>query len=595
VTIEIGLLLGIVALATLAFAFEWLSADVVGLGLLLTLILTGLLPSASAFAGFGSDTVILILSLLIMTAALTRSGAVESVAQALLRHTGVQPKALLLAILLAVGGLSAFISNTAAAAFFVPVVIGLAEKLGVSPSRFLMPVAFAAILSSSVTLISTSTNVVVSGLMTSLGLEGFRMFELSVVGIPILLLGLAYLFFVGHRWIPERAGTRGMVEEFGIRSYVTEVLILPASPLVGQTLAASAWGHKLDLQVLRIVRDKRQHLLPQGNMLLRAGDVLLVEGPRAEVLKVKDTTGIEIKPDVELSDPNLRSEDLALVEALVVPGSPLVGRTLRGLRFRDRHGLLVLGINREGRNILRQLSRLPLKVGDVLLVQGSKTNLAASEEERAFSILNAVEEKRTDRRRAWPAAAIFAGAIVLAASNLVAVPVAMLLGAFLVFLTRCITPADAYREVEWRLIILVGCMLGLGAAMSHTGAAAYLAAQLVGVGSDWNPTWLLGGFFLLTVLLTQIMSNQGAAVVLLPIAIQTATQLGYNPRPFAVVITVAASCSFMTPLEAASLLVYGPGRYRFSDFLKDGAPLTLLLLGAALLLIPWFWPLKPGG
>jgi di/tricarboxylate transporter len=386
-----------------------------------------------------------------------------------------------------------------------------------------------------------------------------------------------------------------MVEEFGIRSYVTEVLILPTSPLVGKPLAAPAWGHELDLTVLRIMRDESQHLLPRGNMILRAGDVLLVEGPRTEVLKVKDTTGIEIKPDVELSDPNLRGEDTALVEALVVPGSNLVGHTLRGLRFRERHGLQVLGINREGRNLLRRLSRLSLRVGDVLLVQGPKANLAAVEDERGFSILNAVEEKRTDRRRASLTTAIFAASVLLAASNLVPVSVAMLLGAFVTFLTRCITPTDAYREVEWRLIILVGCMLGLGGAMSHTGAAAYLAARLVDVGSAWGPVWLLGGFFLLTALLTQIMSNQGAAVVLLPIAIHTATQLGFNPRAFAVVITVAASCSFLTPLEPACLLVYGPGRYRFSDFLKVGTPLTLLVLAVALLLVPWFWPLRPAG
>jgi di/tricarboxylate transporter len=591
VTYDIALLLGLILIAVVFFCFEWVSADVVGLGLLLTLMLTGLLPADKAFAGFGSDTVIMIIGLLIMTAALMKAGVVDIVGRFILRRVGKSMNLLLLAIMLAVALLSAFISNTAAAAFFVPVAIGIAAKAGIAPSRLLMPVAFAAILTSSVSLISTSTNMVVSGLMTNAGLKPMGMFELTPVGIPIAIVGLIYMFAVGRYLIPNRTAPGELIEEFGIRSYLTEVLVLPKSALAGKPLAAAALGADLDLTVLRIVRNKDQYLLPRRNMIVEAGDVLLVEGPRADVLKVKDTAGIEIKPDVKLSDPNLRSEDTALVEALVVPGSPLIGETLRDLKFRNRYRLQVLGLNRHGKNVLQKLSRIPFRVGDVLLIQGRKTNIPALKDEGMFSILGEIEEKRPDRLRALRTGLIFCGALALATFNVVSLPVAMLLGAFGTFAAKCVTPSDAYREVEWRAVILIASMLALGEAMTATGTAKYLAELVASGTAGLDPRWLLGGVFLLTVLLTQPMSNQAAAAVILPIAVHTAEQLQLNPRTFAMMIAVAASCSYLTPLEPACLMVYGPGRYRFSDFLRVGLPLVILLFAMALWLVPKYWPL----
>lgn len=590
-TLEIGILLTLIGVALIFFSFEWIPPDVVGLGLLLTLILSGLLPYKQAFAGFGSDTVIMILSLLIMTAAMLKAGVVDLVGRGILRYVGKRTSLLLPGIMGIVALLSAFISNTAAAAFFIPVAMGIAAKLGVSPSRYLMPVAFASILSSSVSLISTSTNLVISGLMTNAGLAPMGMFELAPVGIPILLTGLAYILFIGRRWIPERAQTGSLIEGFGIRSYLTEVLVLPSSPLIGKTLEQSGLGRDLDLTVLSIVRQKRKYQ-PSGEMFIEAGDVLLVEGARAEVLKVKDTAGIEIRADIKLSDPTLRTEDSVLVEAIVVPNSRLIGRTLRGVLFRERYGLQVLGLNRHGQNVLNKLSRITLRAGDVLLIQGNKVKVSALEEERAFSILGAIEEKRPDRARALRTGIIFVASLTLATLNVLPLAVATLLGAFAVFATKCITPSDAYREVEWRAIILIACMLGLGEAMSSTGTAKYLATLLTNSFNGLDPLWLLAGFFLLTVALTQPMSNQAAAAVILPIAVATAIQLDLNPRTFAMMIAVAASCSYLTPLEPACLMVYGPGRYKFSDFFRVGGPLVILLFLLAMWLVPRQWPLQ---
>ena len=589
-TFEIALLLGLVITAVVFFSFEWVSADVVGLGLVLALILTGLLPVKDAFAGFGSDTVLMILSLLIMTAALLKTGVVDLAGRAIVRHAGTNPTILLLVVMVSVAALSAFISNTAAAAFFVPVVIGVASKANVSPSRLLMPVAFASILTSSVTLISTSTNLVVSGLMTKAGLKPMGMFELAPVGIPIALAGLTYMFFVGRRWIPERASPTGLIDRFGVRPYLTEILLLPKSPLIGKTLAKAALGESMELNVIRVIREK-DYLLPRREMALKAGDILLVEGARENVLKVKDTAGIEIKADVELSDPTLRTEDAALVEALIVPGSFLVGRRLRELRFRDRYRAQILGLNRHGKNLLQKLSHITFQAGDVLLIQGSKASVVALAEERLVSVLNAVDEPRHDRKRAWRTGLIFAGALTLASTGVVPLAVAGLLGAFLIFATRCVAPADAYREVEWRAVILIGCMLALGEAMLQTGTAQFLASELAQATTNLPPLWLLGGFFLLTVLLTQPMSNQAAAAVILPIAVETAQHLHLNPRAFAMTIALAASCSYLTPLEPACLMVYGPGRYRFSDFLRVGAPLVIVIFAITMTLVPRYWPL----
>jgi di/tricarboxylate transporter len=588
---QIALLLSILLLAVIFFSFEWFSADVVALGVLVALILTGLLPPDQAFAGFGSDTVIMILGLLILTAALARTGVVEMAGRAILRRTGEDANRLLVVILLGAAGLGAFMSNTASTAFFLPVVIGLAGRARLSPSKLLMPLAFASILSSSVTLVSTSTNIVVSGLMTRYEMPPIRMFELAPVGIPIAVAGLVYMLTLGRRLIPNRTPTDDSGEEFGLRPYLTEIVILPDSALIGKTLAESGLGRDLDLTVMRLERDKERFYAPQASMRLEEGDVLLVEGGREQIVKIKATTGIDIKADVKFSNPELETKDMRLVEALLLPRSPLIGRTLKRLQFRERFGLQVLAINRHNETIRSKISQVALRMGDVLLVQGHRSNIAALEGNRFFSVLGAIEEPSPYWRRGPLAIAIFVGALAAATFGLVSFPVAMLIGALLAFLTRCITPEEAYREVEWKALILIGSMLAVGVAMDHTGTADFLSDQLVGVAGQANPLWLLSAFFILTVLLTQPMSNQAAAVVVVPVAIQTALQLGLNPRTFAMMIAVAASTSYLTPLEPSCLMVYGPGRYRFIDFLKVGSLLTVLIFLIALVLVPMIWPL----
>jgi di/tricarboxylate transporter len=589
-SIQILLLLGTMGVAVLLFSTEKVPADVTALGLLLFLIITGLLPPEEAFAGFGSDVFVMILGLLILMAALARTGVTDLVGHALLRWTGsVGTDWLLLVVMIAAVALGAFMSNTAATAFFLPIVVGLARRTRISPAKLLMPLAFASILASSITLISTSTNIIVSGLMTRHDMRPMGMFELTPVGVPIAVVGVIYMFTLGRRLIPDRIPAE-QVEDISVRLYFTEVTVPPDSSLVGKTLNESRLGRDFGLTVLEIMRGEEHNLVPQAVDRLEADDVLLVEGRREDVLRIRDLAGLRIRVGAELVGPTQQVEDIELSEVILLPRSPLIRRTLAGLGFREQFGIQVLAINRSGETLTREMGRTRLRMGDVLIVQGDPERIATLERRNIFRVLDSLSAEQPNRRRARLAAAIFIGALVIATLNLIPLPVAMLLGALLVFATRCITPEEAYSQIDWRMLVLIASMLSFGVAMEVTGTAASLAGQVVKLVGDSNPIWLLSAFFGLTVLLTQPMSNQAAAAIVLPVAIEAANQLGLNPRSFAMMIALGASCSFLTPLEPSCLLIYGPGRYRFVDFIKVGALLTVLIYVITVIMVPLLWP-----
>lgn len=599
-TSAMALLLSLMGIALVLFAFEWVAADVVALGFLIIMIVTGLVSTNEAFAGFGSDTVFTLMGLFILTAALQRTGVVEMTGRTLLRYTGDKPNRLVAMIMVATSSLSSFMSNTACTAFFLPITLGLSERMRISAGKLLMPLAFASILASSVTLVATSTNIVVNGLLKRYELAPMGMFELTPVGIPIAVAGILYMLTIGRRLLPDRTAPDDL-GQLGNRLYLTELVVLPNSPLIGKTLTESSLGHEMDLTVVRVVRKENRalptanrRLEPRTGRRLRAGDILLVEGERTSLLNSKVAVGLEIRTHLKSNGVKLQDNDLQMIEVILMPTSPLIGLTLAQYQFRERYGLQVLAIHRHGETIQRKISQMPLRVGDVLLIQSERanlTNLAALEEERVFQVLGAVHQESYQRARAPFAIAAFIGALGLAAFEVVPLSVAVLMGALVVFLTQAISVEEAYRKVEWRALVLIGSMLALGTAMEKTGTAAYLADRIVNLAGATNPLLLLTGFFVLAVVLTQPMSNQAAAIVVVPIAIQTAVQLGLNPRTFVMMIAIASSTSYLTPLEPSCMMVYGPGNYRFSDFLKVGSLLTLVVYGIAILLVPIFWPL----
>jgi di/tricarboxylate transporter len=417
------------------------------------------------------------------------------------------------------------------------------------------------------------------------------MFELAPVGVPVMLAGLLYMQFIGSRLIPKRPPPETLTDTFNLRPYLAELRIAPGSPLAGNTLEQSGLGQNYDLTVMAILREGQRLLDLSGDTILQAGDKLLAQGSSEAILKIKDLTGIDIQADAKFSDVDLQNGGLGLAEVVLLPGSPFIGRTPKRLQMRERYQIQVLAINRRTGMIRSKIAETRLELGDVLLVQGEQKQIAALGADNAFDVLGVRAAQPFNRGQALTVMGIFAGALLLGSLSLVPLPAAMLLGALLVFVTGCITPDDAYRQVDWKILILIGCMLGLGVAMQSTGAADFLAKGLIELVGTWNPLWLLTGFFVLTVLLTQPMSNQAAAAVVIPVALQTATQLGLNPRTFAMMIAVAASTSYLTPLEPACLMVYGPGRYRFMDFVKVGGLLTFVIYLLAIILTPLLWPL----
>jgi len=534
----------------------------------------------------------MVFGLLILTAAMTNTGVTEYAGVLMQRWTGSNGTTWLVLVIMSVATVtSAFVSNTASTALLLPIVTGLARQAKISPSKVLMPLSFAAIAASSLTLIGTSTNIVVSGMMTQSGMAPIGMFELTLAGIPIAVVSLLYMVFVGRRLVPDRAPVEPDEQEYGSRIYLTEIRIKAASPLIGKTLLESRLGRDMDLNVLRVIRDGRRTIHPRASTRLAEGDLLLVEGRQANILDIKDNSGIDVGPDIDLEFADLESGDMGLSEVVLLPGSPLLRRTLKSANVRQRYDLQVLAINRRGETLTRQIADVRLRVGDILLVQGDRQQIAALEQQNIYQLLGMVVQNRPNRRRAPLAISIFLGAVVVSAFNILSPAVAMLLGATLAMTTRCITPEEAYKNVQWTALIVIACMLGLGIAMESTGTAAFLADQIAALFGSGHPVWLLSAFFMLTVLLTQPMSNQASAAVVFPVAIQAAAQLGLNPRSFAIIIALAASCSFITPLEPASLMVYGPGQYRFSDFIKVGAPLTLLIYLISIVLVPVLWPL----
>ncbi len=593
-TPQIAWTLAVVIGTVILLSIEKIRPDVVSLGVIVVLVLAGLLPIDQALAGFGSDTFIVILGLLILTAVLEKTGVVDLIGSYFLKFSSRGTRSTVLVLMGTVAVMSAVMSNTASAAFFLPIVIGLARQAKLNRSKMLLPLAFASILSSSVTLVATSTNIVVSGLITDLGLEPLGMFEMTPVGLVIVAAGLLYMATIGYWMIPERPIEESISSETGIQNYLTELLVDGGSPLCGKTLTDAKLGEDYDIKVIRIVKGNRRTITPTPDEVLEEGDLLLVEGDRDGLIDIGEKIGLIHKPQQEVeyeAAEILRSDSVGLFEVILLPRSPLINRTLKQIGFRQRYGLQVLGINRSGQTIRRKLSEIRLQVGDQLLILGSGSGVSGLSQSNVFRVLQTLGDIKRNKKEIAGSVAIFAGVLLLAGLGLVPLPIAILIGMILAFILRLITPEEAYQSVDWRVLFVISSMLALGAAMEHTGTAQYLANWIVSVTQTLSPTWLLGGFFLLTMLLSQPMSNQAASAVVIPIAIETALHLGLNPRTFAVMIAVGASTSFLTPLEPACLMVYGPGNYRFVDFLKVGSLLSVIIFVIAIVMVPLFWPL----
>lgn len=585
---EIAYVLALLVLAVVLFATEKISVDVITLLLLAALTIPGILTPKEAFAGFSSDIIVILGSIFVIGAALQRSGILESGAAALLRFSNTGARMLTFLLMSVSAFFSAFMNNTTVTALFVSPVSGLAQSAGISPSRLLMPLACASIMGGTCTLVGTSTNVAVSGYLASAGLEPVGMFEITPIGLIIVATGIVYFLTLGARLLPNVKGDTVLRAET-IRDYLCEVVVLPGSPLIGQ----GSFDWELSLVGFRLVRIERngQELLPAAELCIEEGDLLMVQGKVTDLLRVKKIEGLDFKASLEPDEVGGRHGDVLVAETVILPDSDLTGLTLREANLRRTRGLMVLAISRHGQSHLRDMGSMVLRTGDVLLVQGPVERVNALRRRSGFAVLDEYEPPVLRWRQGLLTALVFLAAIVVGGFGWLPLAPALLAAAVVVVLAGGV-PADQVREViDWRLLILIGGMTAFGAAMEKTGAAVWLAQWVVAGLSPLGTLAVLGGFFVLTILLTQPMSNAAAALVVLPVALSAATTIGADPRTFAIGVMLAASISFIAPLEPSCVIVYGPGRYRFIDFVRVGGALTLILVLIVLPLVPVFWDL----
>ncbi len=596
----IAIVLGVVVVALVLFSFDSLPIEVSSLVVVCLLALTGVLTPAQAFEGFSNDTVIFIFTLLAMTQGLASTGVVQLVGQRLSFFARFGHQTFVLAMMVAVAAFSSVISNTVTTAAFLPVAIGAAQRAKVPKSKVLLPLAYASMLGGMIFLYGTSTNLVMSAALQRMGLEGIGVAELAPVGLPLALIGMLVVVLLGPLLLPSREG-QGAMEDWTLRDYLTEAVLPPDSRYVGKELGDISEG--LGLRVIGLVRDGEALPALPGHRL-RGDERLLIEGNREAILRVKDLRGIEIRPDVRLSDEELSVKDSILIEASVPPDSPLVGRSLKETLFMERYGMVALGLHRKpaiqrvtklqllGRTFgERSLSMLPLSVGDVLLLRGARGKVDELARGGNLTVLGGHEYQPPRYGKALLAVVLFLGALGVGSLGVVPLSVAGLTGMLLMIATGCVDPRSAFR-VDWRVVLLIGSMMALGLAMEVSGAGHFLGDHVAKLGTYGGPRMVMVLLMLLTIILSAPMSNQAAALVVLPVALNAAQQLGVDARPFAMAVTLAASCSFITPLEPSCVLVYGPGHYRFTDFFRLGTPLTAVLVVILAVAVPWVWPLE---
>ncbi len=595
---EILIVLGIMLTAFICFAREWLPVDVVAILMVLTLIFTGILSVPKALAGFGHPAVIGVGALFVVSEGLLRTGALGVLANRLERWSGGNELRLKLLILSIVAISSAFLNNTPVVAMFIPVVLGLSRKLGINPSRLLIPLSFAAILGGTCTLIGTSTNIMVASIVEStnrqqdLELYVPSMFDFTGLGILLVSFGLVYLIFGAKYLLPERQTITSMTGGgTDLKDYVTELRIKPGGVLANQRFADTVLFDARGVRILQIIRGERILWPPFQDLVLASDDALVIAGQIQELMKLHEEDGLETLEEILAAESvDVSSKETELAELLILPNSPYVGQRLEEAHFRLHYSLNVLAIQRHGMHLKRKISEHPLRVGDLLLVQGTEMDLKRAGTEEGLVLMNEVDHILVRKSRARVAIAILFGVIVALSLGLFSMAAIALSGATAMVLTGCLSAGKIYEAIHWRVLILIAGTLALGEAMQSTGTANWVAQGLIDLFRFGGPHLLIFVALVMTTILTECVSNTAIAAVMVPIAIALAGQLGVSATPFIMAVAYGASCSFLTPIGyQTNTLVYGAGGYRFFDFVRVGFPLVLIVWLVLGTLIPVIW------
>nr|WP_275882445.1 SLC13 family permease [Halorhabdus sp. BNX81] len=617
----------IILAALVLFATEAVPVDVTAIGIMIALLVVepvstmlvewGVLESAvyvlrapgsevtaveRGLSGFASVATITVLAMFILSAGVRRTGVIQILGRKVGAFTGEDETRQLGATVGIVSPISGFINNTAAVAILLPMVTDLAEKGKTSPSKLLLPLSYASMFGGTLTLIGTSTNILASDLSARLGrdlgipeLHAFSMFEFTHLGVIMMAVGLVYLMTIGRQLVPARIKpAEDLTSEYDMAEYLTEVVVRDDSPVVGQRVGEALEGTDFDVDVVQLIREDAVFLEPLGQKVIQAGDVFALRTDRDTLVELMDVDGFDLLGDVAVTDTELEApeEGHNLVEVVVAPGSFLVGETLASANFRQRYDTTVLALRRGGAVIRDRMDRTRLRVGDTLLVQGATDSIDRLNNNRNFIVAQEVDRPDYRESRIPVAIGIVAAVVGLAALTPINIAVAALAGALGMVLTGCLKPAEMYDAVEWDVIFLLAGVIPLGIALEVTGGAALLADGIVAVAPSLPPIVVLGLIYVVTALLTNVISNNASVVLMIPVAVEAAVALGANPFSFVLSVTFAASTAFMTPIGyQTNLFVYGPGGYEFMDYVKAGAPLQAIFAVVTTLGIALFWGL----
>jgi len=591
VTWEIGFVLALTIVAVVLFVTEKFSTDVVAVLVMIALLVSGILTPAEGFNGFANPATITVGAMFVLSAALFRAGAVNFLGRALRKLARRSSTLMLLVMMLGVGVLSFFLNNTATVAILIPVTMVVAQRVSTSPSKLLMPLSFASMFGGMCTVLGTSTNILASSMAQTAGLEPFGMFEFSKLGLIFFAVGIIYMMTVGRKIIPEHRIAGDLTKTFGLGDYLTELQLHEESPLVGQSLASAPLLEEFDIEVLQIIRGK-DTLRPTAKTELREHDLLRIKGDLRTINELKERAQATLGMHMKWRDSDLESKDTKLVEAIVGPSSPLAGRSLVESNPRKNYGVSVLAIRHHGALTHGELQNIKLMSGDTLLIEVPNSRIAHLIQQRVFLLASSAGIPRFDGAKAAKGLIIIVSVVVSAAFGWLSIASAAAAGALLIVLSGCISMEEAYAAIEWNVLFLLAGMLALSVAMEKTGTSTMLAEGIIDVFGTMGPTVLVAAFFGVTMVLTAVMSNQATVALLIPVAITTAYSIDANPRTFMFAVMFAASSSFMTPVGyQTNTMIYGPGQYRFMDFIRVGTPLTLIFWVLGTLLIPWFWPL----
>ncbi|PQJ29363.1 SLC13 family permease [Rubritalea profundi] len=591
-----------------AFVKEWLSTELVAIGGLVACIFSGVLsvtPGAenNALLVFSHPAPITVACMFIMSAALDRTGVIESLGNWFEKFAGGSPMRMLVVMLILVASLSGFVNNTPVVVVFMPIVLGICRRKDYKASKFLIPLSYAAVAGGTMTIIGTSTNLVAAGIANK-EMRPFTMFEITPLGLTFVVVVFVYMITIGRKLLPDRTTLAALIDNETSREFITHAFVKENSPLAGQLFPDSELAKIKKARVIEVRRDGNRLLDPLPELRFKMGDEIVFKGGVQALMGIKNNTDVDVRGEEKLGLEDIRTESAVLMEGILGPESSLAGRNLKELNFRQRFGVLILAVHRKGENLRERFEDERLKFGDTLLVQGPSEKMQRLFQQKDFINLSAPKHQESRTHKAPFVLMSLAAFILIGALGgnfgIPAVPTVLLAMccAFGVLVTRCLDPHEAFQAIEWKVVFMICGMLGLGMAMTHSGLAANTAGAVVAlvdglsfVDAGMKPYIMLAAFYLLSNVLTEMISNNAVAALLTPLSIYVGIQMGVDPRPFVVSVMFGASASFSTPIGyQTNTFVYGAGGYKFSDFFKVGFPLNVMLWIVASIMIPWLWP-----